>query len=319
MSKPNDRTIRNLTASESEAVKSNLNWSFINRIFCSSFIKQIKKGNMDSINPIAAFVQIAKETTPRQIHIPKHASELKIGTGLHCLFGDENGQVEHCYLTALYAALYPYIKYSSGKRVAAQSFDDILNDLPNLERTVSPYLEQVRQSKPNDSVMHELLLESSDRIVLVAHIFAFKSIILTEGYYYKPLSPVVQHAVKDGRVELKLENGARESLKINGDVAESKIINLIKTKFNLHHKLETKPKKVYMNEDSYKGLVEGEKDLATSVELLDGSCVVNFDGDKAPLEFTIDLDPNDPDPEKTYNAIIENIKSNFIFADEVKN
>jgi hypothetical protein len=184
--KQKERTIRNLNAGESRTVKENLNWAYFNRLFCSSFIRQIRKGNFDKKGAVG-YASVIKETSPRQIWLQTYINTSVLGLSLYSLFSETEYTCTDTYYTRLYKALAPYILDDGGK-LATSGFDTVFENLDAISGEVEEFVESVRQTKNNETAMSSLLSAPKDRIVLIAHILAFKSIILTEGYYYSPKS-----------------------------------------------------------------------------------------------------------------------------------
>ena len=181
-----ERTIRNLTADESRTVKENLNWAYFNRLFCSSFIRQIRKGNFDKRSSIG-YASVIKETSPRQSWLQTYINTSPLGLSIYGLFSESEEKVNDTYYTRLYKTLAPYILDDKG-RVVSAGFDVAFENLDSISLEVEEFVETVRQTKSNETAMSSLLSAPKDRIVLIAHILAFKSIIMTEGYYYSPKS-----------------------------------------------------------------------------------------------------------------------------------
>lgn len=181
-----ERTIRNLNADESRTVKENLNWAYFNRLFCSSFIRQIRKGNFDKRGAIG-YASVIKETSPRQVWLQTYINTSPLGLSIYGLFSEKEEKVNDTYYTRLYKSLAPYILDEEGK-VNPEGFEAVFENLDSVSLEVEEFVETVRQTKSNETAMSSLLSAPKDRIVLIAHILAFKSIILTEGYYYSPKS-----------------------------------------------------------------------------------------------------------------------------------
>jgi len=188
--KSNDRNLRNLSSEESEIVKSNINWSYFNRLFCSSFIRQLRKGNLD-VRGTTSYATIIKETSPRQPYLQTYINAAVLGQSLHRTFTQSSLKVIDTYYTAIYKALAPFIKEHGTTPAAFNAAFDAIETFDDVTRD---YVETVRQRKDNTATMATLLAGSKDRIVLVAHLLAFKSIVLTEGYFYE-----------DQTVELEIE------------------------------------------------------------------------------------------------------------------
>lgn len=177
----NDRSIRNLSNEESEIVKANINWSYFNRLFCSSFIRQLCKGNFD-IRGATAYATVIKETSPRQPFLQTYINSAILGQSLHSTFNGPETNRSESYYTSLYKAMLPFID-KFGTTPAA--FKEMFEQIETFDAVTNKYAESVRQKKDTDKTMASLLAGSKDRIVLVAHLLAFKSIVLTEGYFYQ--------------------------------------------------------------------------------------------------------------------------------------